>query len=347
MYSTICIAEDRETCEPCLKLLLLSLSVHCPETDVSLFYPPGNDRFLTWLEKCPQVHIQSKQLKTNYGWNVKPQAIIDLLSRGFDEVTWIDSDILVRRNPALSHLSKDTLVATENTLVLERLDPDALRARLWGFPVGRVLPFSLNSCVLRATKHHLSLLERWWELLQSDVYQDVQRKSWRHRPVHMLGDQDVLTALLTSEEFANIPLCILRRGKDIIQFDGVNGYTVAERIGNLLGDSPAFIHSCAGKPWSEQWCLESKDGLREYIKKVYLDISPYTFAAIDFRNKLEANTEWMNAHYVLSRFLRALGVGCPALVGLPMAIFGDLARMVNHVRRPRKEQLLRLKTGGL
>jgi hypothetical protein len=340
MQSTVCIAEDRETCEPCLKLLLLSLTAHFPGTAVSLFYPPANDRFVTWLGKCPQVCFQPKRLKNNYGWNIKPQAIIDLLRRGFDEVTWIDSDIIVTRNPSFSRLNKDTLVTTENTLVVERPDPNALRARLWGFPVGRVLPFSLNSCVLRATKDHLPLLDRWWELLQSDAYQDVQRRAWRHRPVHMLGDQDVLTALLTSEEFAAIPVCILRRGKDIIQFDGINGYTVAERIRNLLGEHPAFIHSCAGKPWSERWRLESPDGLREYIKKVYLDLSPYTSSAIHFRKELEADTEWMDTHYVLSRLLRGLGCGCPALVGLPMAIFGDLARVVNYVRKHLKRTYL-------
>ncbi len=46
----------------------------------------------------------------------------------------------------------------------------------------------------------------------------------------MQGDQDVLTALLTSTEFADIPLKMLRRGKDIVQFDGVWGYTTTERL---------------------------------------------------------------------------------------------------------------------
>ncbi len=346
MKTTICVAEDREACEPCLKLLLLSLNLHCPGIEVSLFYPPAKDSFFTWIKKCPQVRLQADHLKTGYGWNVKPQAIVNLMERGFDEVIWIDSDIIVTRDPLLSDLKSDTFAATENTLVDERCDHNALRARLWGFPVGRILPFSLNSCVLRVTKDHYLLMERWWKLLQSNIYQDLQRKAWRERPVHMLGDQDVLTALLTSQEFSDISIHILRRGKQIVQFDGVYGYTVAERMRNLLGDCPAFIHSCAGKPWSERWTLEPADGLREYIKKVYLDLSPYTLSAERFRHQLGSSTEWMDPHYGLSRILRALGTGNPALIGLPMAIFGDLARAAKYIRKSRRANLIRLESRG-
>jgi hypothetical protein len=347
MKSTICVAEDREVCEPCLKLLLLSLNVHCPGIEVSLFYPAAKGGFLSWIKKCPQVRLQANHLKNDYGWNVKPQAIMKLMDRGFDEVIWLDSDIIVVRNPISPGLAGETLVATENTLVDERYDRNALRARLWGFPVGRVLPFSLNSCVLRVTKGHYPLMERWWELLQSTIYQDLQRKAWRQRPIHMLGDQDVLTALLTSRQFSDVPVYILRRGKHIIQFDGVYGYTVAARVRNLLGDRPTFIHSCAGKPWSERWRLEPTDGLREYIKKVYLDLSPYTLSAARFRLELGSGTEWMEPHYGLSRVLRALGMGYPALVGLPVAAFGDLARVVKCIRKARHSNLSHLETGRL
>ena len=347
MRSTICVAEDREVCEPCLKLLLLSLNMHCPESEVSLFYPSAKDEFLSWVKKCPQVRLQGEHLKSGYGWNIKPQAIMSLMDRGFDEVIWIDSDIIVIRNPVLSGLGRDILVATENTLVDERCDQNALRARLWGFPVGRVFPFSLNSCVVRVTKSHYPLMERWWELLQSPTYQKLQRKEWRQRPIHMLGDQDVLTALLTSQNFSDIPVEILRRGKDIIQFDGIYGYTVAERICNLLGYRPAFVHSCAGKPWSEGWKLNPTNGVREYIKKIYLDLSPYTLTAVQFRHELGLGTEWMDAHYGLSRILRAMGMGYPALVGFPMAVCADLARVVKYVGRSRRATRSRLETGGL
>lgn len=335
MKSTVCLAEDREICEPSVRLLLSSLNKHCPRTAVNLFYPPANDGFLNWSKKYPQVHLQTSRLKSGYGWNVKPQAIMQLLDAGFDEVIWIDSDILVNKNilRIFSDLKSDTLAVTEHTLgAKERDDGNGHRALSWGLPVGRVLPSALSSGVLRVTKDHYHLMERWWELLQSDVYQQVQKTEWRQRPIHMLGDQDVLTALLTSQEFAQIPIFVLRRGKHIIQFDGVWGYTVAERMRNLLGDGPAFIHSGAGKPWSDRWQIEPPT-LREYIKKLYLDVSPYTLLARQFTRELECDTKWMEPHYVASRILRVLGMGHLALVGMPMAIALDLGRIAKWVPR--------------
>jgi hypothetical protein len=300
--------------------------MYCPEIPIGLFYQPAKDGFLTWVQKCPQVDLQADHLG-GHGWNIKPKAIMHMLDQGFEEVIWIDSDIIVNQNilTLLSRLESNTLVATEHTLAIERCDRDALRARLWDLPVGRVLPFALNSGVLRVTKDHYRLMERWWGLLQSDVYRNIQKKAWTDRPVHMLGDQDVLTALLTSKEFADISLCILRRGKHIIQFDGVYGYTVLERLTNLAGYSPTFVHSMAGKPWSERWRSHA-DPPREYIKSLYLDMSPYTLLASRFRVELDCNTEWMEPHYVISRILRAAGMGYPALVGLPIAAGADLAR---------------------
>jgi hypothetical protein len=262
--------------------------------------------------------------------------LICLLDQGFDEVIWIDSDILVARNIAevFSGLDSETIAATEDTLGDDRGDPDALRARLWGFSVGRVLPFGLNTGVLRITKAHQSLLKRWWELVRLDVYQDCQKIEWKERPVHMKGDQDVLTALLTSREYSDIQLCILRKGKHILQLSGVWGYTTAERIANLLGTQPTFIHQFGHKPWSEDW--PSEQTLVKYFTKNYLDVSPYTLMAQRYRNELECDTEWMGPHFKLSRLLRALGMGHSVLAGLPMSIVLDFGRLTKRaVRAPR------------
>jgi len=338
MKSTICLAEDRAACEPPLKLLLLSLNRHCSGIAINLFYPPAKDGFVNWIKKYPQVRLQTARLMSGYGWNVKPQAIMQLLDDGFDEVIWIDSDVIVNRNvlPIFSGLTSDTLVATEHTLAEERDDRNALRARLWGLPVGRGLPFALSSGVVRVTKDHYHLMGRWWELLRSGKYQESQQKKWQERPIHMLGDQDVLTALLTSKEFSQIPIHILRRGKHIIQFDGVYGYSVAERMRNLLGDGPAFTHSGAAKPWSLEWRTKSSSGLREYIKMVYLGLSPYTLSAMRFRHELGCDTEWMEPHYALSRILRTLGMGYPPLVGLPIAASMDLVRVIKYMQKLRR-----------
>jgi len=302
---------------------------------INLFYPPANDEFLAWIKKFPQLHLQTDSLTTGYMWNVKPQAIMHLLDQGFEEVIWIDSDVIVNRNihRIFALLNSSIFVATEDALGDDRDDRNALRARSWGFPVGRVLRFGLNTGVLRVTKDHYQLMERWWNLLQSDIYQDFQKRAWRQRPVHMLGDQDVLTALLTSKEFSQIPLHILRRGKDILQFNGVFGYTVAERIKNLLACCPTFIHSFGGKPWSDPWHAKSAKGLREYIKMVYLDVSPYTLSAIRFRDEMGCDTGWMGPHFRFSVILRALGMRRKELVGLPIAAFMDFVRAAKFMQK--------------
>jgi hypothetical protein len=333
--STVCVAEDREACEPCLKLLLASLSLRCPGMPISLFYPVANGAFLQWLSAYPQVQLQADRLKNGYGWNVKPQAIMQLLDAGFDEVIWIDSDVLVTRDirPLFHALDAAVFVATEQMLAPDRKEDDGagLRARLWQLSVCRVLPAALNSGVIRATRLHYALMERWWELLQSDAYQSCQQKEWLKRPIHMAGDQDVLIALLTSTEFAQIPLKTLRRGKHIVQFDGVWGYTTAERARNLLGDGPTFIHCIGGKPWVARWESERPNHLREYLKMVYLDVSPYTLSSAKFSQDLGCDTNWMRAHYRLSSILRLLAMQHPALTGLPMAVFTDVARLIKRV----------------
>ena len=349
MRSTICVAEDRGTFEPAIKLLILSMQRYCPDFEVNLFFPPADSGFVDWLKQFPQVRLQPRSLGDKFGWNVKPQAMMEMLRQGYDEVIWVDSDIIVNREikPIFARLSSATLVATEHTLAEERDDRDARRARMWCLPVGRVLEFALSSGVVRVTQSHYAALKRWWDLLQDPKYQASQQKPWAQRPVHMLGDQDVLTAVLTSKEFSGIPLHILRRGKHIIQFDGVYGYTLAERMLNLLGVGPAFIHSGASKPWLEVWGLEPEAPLREYIKNLYLDLSPYTIAALRFQRQIKDQAEWMRPHYALSRIQRLMGWGYPALTGLPMAVFADLARLAKTMRRSERSDPSSLKAGEL
>ena len=337
LKSTVCVAEDREEFEPCLKLLLTSLSHHSPGMAISLFYPVANQAFLRWVSAYPQVQLQTDRLKKGYGWNVKPEAIMQLLDAGFDEVIWIDSDVLITRDirPLFNTLDEAVFVAAEQMLAPNREDDDGAgrRAQGWQLSVGRVLRTGLNSGVLRATKRHYHLMRRWWELLQSDAYQSCQQKEFRKRPIHMLGDQDVLFALLTSTEFAQTPLRTLRRGKHIIQFDGVWGYTTAERTRNAFGDGPTFIHSIGGKPWAARWESERPNHLREYLKMVYLDVSPYTLSSAKFKEDLGCDTNWMRAHYKLSSILRVLAMRHPALTGLPMAVFADITWLIKRVHQ--------------
>jgi hypothetical protein len=51
--------------------------------------------------KYPQVRLQTSDLKNGYGWNVKPQAIMQMIHNGFDEV--------------VSGLTRNILLVAEHT----------------------------------------------------------------------------------------------------------------------------------------------------------------------------------------------------------------------------------------
>jgi hypothetical protein len=101
----------------------------------------------------------------------------------------------------------------------------------------------------------------------------------------------------------------------------------------VLGDSPTFIHSIGGKPWVTSWKPEHPNRLGEYLKMVYLDMSPYTLSSAKFKRDLGCDTSWMRAHYKLSSILRLLAMQHPALTGLPMAVLADIAWLIKRLHQ--------------
>lgn len=330
-----CIAEDRASCEVGVKLVLLSLARYCPDLAIELFYPPANSCFMAWLKEFPNVNLNKELTENSSGFNIKPQLILTLLDRGHKDVIWIDSDIVVTQNITnlFCGLDISTFGLTEEALGGRHNDYGGERARRWGFEVGRNLPFAVNTGVLRATDAHRALLECWRGLLSSDAYLQAQRCDWRIRPWHMLTDQDVLTAVLSSGDFSEIPIKALVRGSDIIQFFGPRGYTVAERITNIINGGPTFVHSQGAKPWNYAWERVPLYDLKQYLRAVYLDLSPYTLAARKYRKNLSNNTDWMNSHFLLAKILRVFGVWYPPLVGLPLALIWDIQSLGKRVAK--------------
>ena len=327
----ICVAEDRKSCESALKLLLLSLNRYNERTPVLVFYPPADQEFIDWVKTLKNISVRITWPRGASGWNIKPHMMLDLLNEGNYEILWIDSDILVTSNVfvAIGELRDDTLVAAEECLQNQD-ETKALRAHLWGFLVKREFQFPLNSCVMRVTRKHVQLLVRWKELLESPKYQHAQRQPMNIRPRHMFSDQDVLTALLCSEEFHDVPVKILRRGYDIIQYYGEMGFTLAERIICMLKGMPTFLHQQGSKPWHAN-PHEKLNGLRGQFITAYLDLSPYTMVAMDPSAKpIHA---WMEARSKLSSLLRVIGLGSPPLTGLPLAVVFDLERLVRLPRQ--------------
>ena len=89
-------------------------------------------------------------------------------------------------------------------------------------------------------------------MLSHPAYLKAQAQPWYERPLHMIGDQEVLTGLLGSVDFQETSIRLLRRGTDIAQCFGPAGFTPVERLRSMIGHRPAFVHAMGPKPWLRQ-----------------------------------------------------------------------------------------------
>ncbi|WP_139556876.1 nucleotide-diphospho-sugar transferase [Methylotetracoccus oryzae] len=337
----ICITEDRTKEEIAVKLLLLSLARHCPDTPIVLTYPPASPQFARWVAATiPGCTLRTARVSGSSGWNIKADALLGLLAEGHDEVWWLDSDIIVTGNfiERYRDIPPATLVVCEEALYGAYRD-DGARTRGWGFPVARSLPYSLNTGVMRVSTLHLDLLKRWKVLLEDERYRAAQKDFWHRRPIHLMGDQDVLSALLGAEPFAETPMYVLQRGRDILQYFGFSAYTTRERLANLRHGPPAFIHCQGWKPWTSLAPERRASDIKTRLQNLYIELSPYSFAAESYRNQLDAPLPWLEHLSPMARLFRLLGFHHAALTGLPIAMLIDLVRAVKGSgRRPAGER---------
>jgi len=329
----VCIAEDRISEESAVRFLLLSLTKHCPDIPIVLYFPPATDNFKGWLDRLQQVTLRCPPFPKSIGWNVKSYALLALLEEGQEEVWWIDSDIILtcdfRRS--VGKLADATLVVTEDALSGFYRN-DGYRARAWGFEVGRLLPFCLNTGVLRVTQQHIPLLQRWQQLTEDKTYLKTQTLPYNRKPFHMFGDQDAFTALLDSREFSDVHLKILHRGKDIIQYFGPAGYTLQERFLNLMQGLPPFIHSQGEKPWYRQKTPPKWIDFFQYLSYVRLEVSPYNRAASPYKHQVEKDVDWLICSSRLGKLLFVVGFGNAALTGMPLAVLYSLWHFSKQLR---------------
>ena len=329
----VCISESRISEESAVRLLLLSLAKQCPDILIILYFPPASDDFKTWLMQLPQVTLRCTTFPEVSGWNVKPYALLALLEAGQKEVWWIDSDIIISRDfrDHIGKLPDSTLVVAEDALSGFYQD-DSYRARAWGLEVGRLLPFCLNTGVVRVTQYHIPLLQRWQQLMKDEAYLKTQMLPYNCKPFHLFGDQDVLTALLASREFSDIPLKILHRGRDIIQYFGPAGYTIQERLLNLIKGLPPFIHCQGEKPWYRQKTPPHWQDFSQYLNYVRIEVSPYNHVAFQYKQLVGKDLDWLICSSRLGKLLYILGFGNPALRGIPLAIIYSLWRFSKDLR---------------
>lgn len=322
-----CLAEDRPDCETGLRLAILGLVRHCPDTPVYAFGPPADSSFAGWVRQFPQVtHIPGAPPGADT-WNCKPHALKPILGKGYRDVVWLDSDILVTRDVRrlFRDLDDRTLLIAQEPASLPAQGTER-RTKGWNLEVGRNLPFTLNSAVVRVTSYHLSLLDRWEELLGDSSYVSAQALPLGQRPLHMMSDQDVINALLGAREFADVPLHVLRSGVDIIHAGGGLGYSVLERCRGVFKRKPAFFHATAGKPWlwlggEPQW---SQPDFFSWNRRLLQELSPYLTESRQYRAQLGIDSHWMSRHTGIGSLLRTLGFGHFAIRGLPVTVVASI-----------------------
>ncbi|CAN7486760.1 hypothetical protein [Neorhizobium sp. LjRoot104] len=333
----ICVYEDRPYHFTGVKLSLLSLMNRFPGAVLYVGHRSLPENFRAWMADFPFIRELVFDGNEIGGFDVKPAALLRLLDLGHSEVFWFDSDILWMGagTAGLDNLPRDILVATEETYWAQQ-QGSTKRTLHWGMKPGRALTATVNTGILRVTEDHRQLLEAWAELLHHPSYRQAQAKQAAERPMHMLGDQEVFTALLGSERFAGIPLKLLRRGLDIAQCFGPAGWTPFERLQCLLRGHPHFIHAMGVKPWTRVkakytfWSALRERNLRAYYDAVSMELSPYRVAAKKYSSQLREDISWLQPQTLPACISVFVFRDHFLAQGMPLAMFDSLTRRLRR-----------------
>ncbi|MFF2271632.1 hypothetical protein ACFVTX_05145 [Agromyces sp. NPDC058136] len=316
----VVLYDDRPDGLTGLKLAALSLRSTSPGLDVRAIVPGAGETFRAWASANGVTLVEPPRTLHATGWDVKPTVLLHLLDTGADPVLWFDTDIVATRDirALLAPHAPEVLIAAEEYFWGYHQGSPA-RTTTLGLDVGRVLPRSLNSGVLRVSSVHRPLLEAWARVLASPAYTAAQDAPIPRRPIAYLGDQEVLGGLLGSRTHADVPLVQLRRGVDIAQCFGPSGFTVAERWA-ARDRLPALVHAMGRKPWNRPEAGRGGPGRRlaTWWEQVHLDLTPYVEAARPHLDGLDEPIDWVGP---LTRSGRLLArIGSPALRELPLVL---------------------------
>jgi hypothetical protein len=317
----VCTYEDRLPDLIGVKLLVSSLARHLPTVPVHVACPAPGSELETWLRGRPNVTLDMTRDESLAGWNAKAGLLLRLIDAGHREVIWIDADVIVA-DDFRALVPRDTSLIVTEELCRNGPKENRLRTAGWGWEVARALPHLVNSALMRVTPAHRELLSAWVGCLQTAAYREAQRLPFERRPIHMIGDQDVLGGLLGSRQFAHLPVKFLARGRDIIH-DIRGGYAPAHRIANLFRSMPPLVHAQGAKPWRYP---EVPRLLREpgrYYRFTQVEGSPYPYVAREHRGELAEFPAFLEVRSPLGKFLGAVTRCNPHLHALPQAIVDE------------------------
>ncbi|MEX0885116.1 MAG: hypothetical protein WD009_01635 [Phycisphaeraceae bacterium] len=330
---TIAIAchEDRDDAKVGLALLVASLQRCSGSADIVVSGTPCSDLPHDEHASARVLQFQGPDLRGR-SWNVKPTMLLDLLDRGYERVAWIDADVMVTGDVAafFNAVPADHIVVAEEYPWAWQA-AGATRTRRWGLAVGRSLHVTTNSCVVAVTRDHRPLLQIWEQMLGAPAYVAAQAQLVYDRPVHMVGDQDVLMALLGSDTYGGIPLRFLQNGRDIIQHFGPSSFRVRDRLNASGGRLALFVHAQAGQPWRFAYPIRPWS-LRAYYDRVNAELSPYTWLARRHAEMIEgvSSHDWLTPRTIPAKLMQAVTRNDPALQGLVLA---SLEASIRRIKR--------------
>jgi hypothetical protein len=293
--------------------------------------PSVDDELRAWLHTHSSATLDESAVLRGQGWDVKPTLMLDRLAAGADEVIWIDSDIVVTADFRPLMADAKTVIVAEDDYWNGPLE-NRIRTEGWKLPVGRALPRLANGGFIRATRAHIPLLQAWRQLLATPEYQRVRLLPFEDRPVHMITDQDVLGALLGSEQFADIPVQFFRRGREIIQHNAPHGYAPLDRVANLMRGTPPLIHCQCEKPWAFPDKPSFIQGPSRYFDFLALEASAYAHFARQYAADLEGLPACLQVRSWPGKLSALWSLGSPHLRGLTYAVLGTASEYLRWLR---------------
>ena len=178
---------------------------------------------------------------------------------------------------------------------------------------------------MRVTPYHKELLEAWKSLIYSSKFKLIQKAKFKDRPSYIFGGQDLLEGLLMSEDFCSISVYFMRHGHEIIHTSSI--YSISDQLKVLVyywktGQSPAILHAHGIKPWM----LTHRKPNSLKFKDVLVELSPYSKAAVAYKDSLGSNTTWMKPRTFIGKLCDLISFHNPHLRGIPILILDRISK---------------------
>jgi hypothetical protein len=320
-----CAFENRPNARIGVKLLALSLEKHCRNFTLYLGVLEQDPELADWLRRRAPHAVQVQLTPFAQGSSikhVKPVFILELFARGLTEVTWLDTDLLVLKDPAelLASLDSETILVAQDMDHLFEFNPRLLEH--YRLSPLRKLESRVNTCILRVTTRHKVLLEKFLDFLLDPLFLEEQEKPSLERAQDFAYEQKILELLLCASGpgwTPAFPVRFIPEGSGIIQELGVTTYGLRDRFLNGLGwNRPWFVHAPGEiKPW-----------LPDPHSRSYRGASVYSSFAERYRNQVEEEMSWTNSAGLSSRIGRLLNFGKSHWMGWAHCLAGKTWRLL-------------------